>query len=86
MKFRPACGDFNDAMSRVEEWNTVEELEHIVFEIVRDFNVDLMPRGTQIEVTLYYDRADYRNEWPATYLVNLVGVGPIGFTDGPLPS
>lgn len=82
MKFRPVRGGLATAMKEVQEWNTVEELEHIVFEEAR--GLSHLARGTKIQVEKYGHGIDERIGWD-THLVTLKGVGPVGFTDGPLP-
>ena len=72
MKFYPM-----DAGPKVFEWSSVKDLEDLVFEL----NPGLAPRGTKIEVK---PRPKYTQK--ENHLVILQGVGPVGFTDGPLPS
>lgn len=37
----------------------------------------------QLTVTLYVDEPDTRIGWEKTYIVEVPGLGPVGFTDGP---
>jgi hypothetical protein len=69
-------------MKEVQEFNTLEELKHIVFEETRGY---VLHGSTDIKVRKYGygDGIDHRIGWD-TYLVTLKGE-PVGFTDGPVP-
>lgn len=80
MKFRPVRGGLATAMKEVQEFNTLEELKHIVFEETRGYVFD---GSTDVKVRKYGQGVDVRIGWD-TYLVTLNGE-PVGYTDGPVP-
>ena len=86
MKFREHRGSTDDSLETlVEVPDKAALIAHVkkLFEPYGPFSPAINFDGLMI--TNYYARYDHRTGWRATFIVTVPGLGPVGYTDGPLP-
>lgn len=86
VKFREHRGSINDSLETLVELADRPALvEHIRKALIEPLNIPGLDRAVDhLLVTSYYPRYDHRTEWPATYIVTVPGLGPVGYTDQPV--
>lgn len=82
MKFREHRGALDDSMATcVELADRSALVEHIRKIAVVNLHPGIEIVEEQIVIRPYVMTPDTRIGWNATYMVSILGIGPIGFTD-----
>lgn len=84
MKFRPVRGGLETAMKELREVNTIGDLMLAIIDTNKGLVNKVFEGDIKIDAYAPWAWPDTRIGWDETYLVTVKGVGPVGYTDGPL--
>lgn len=84
MKFRPVRGGLDTSMKELREVNNITDLMLAILDTNKFFITALFESDIKIEAYGPWAWPDSRIGWDQTYLVTVKGVGPVGYTNGPL--
>ena len=84
MKFRPVRGGLTESMGEMREINNVRELMLAILDTNGGLIDTIFESHIKVEAYAPWAWPDTRIGWNQTYLVTVKGVGPVGYTNGPL--
>lgn len=84
MKFRPVRGGLETSMKELRDVNNIGELMLAIIDTNTSVVKKVFEGDIKIEAYAPWTWPDTRIGWDKTYLVTVKGVGPVGYTDGPL--
>ena len=84
MKFRPIRGGLDTSMKELREVNNIGDLMLAILDTCGGLVDTVFESSIKVEAYAPWAWPDSRIGWDQTYLVTVKGVGPVGYTDGPL--